>query len=290
VFAADSQFEGSYRMSRTDALVDIAWAEAHLDDPKVVFVEVDEDVSAYDKGHISGAVRLDWRTELQDQVRRDFVDQPGFEKLLSAKGIGNDDTVVLYGGNNNWFAAYAYWYFKVYSHGDVRLLDGGRKKWELESKPLTTDTVTRPAANYRAQPARTDIRAFRDEVGAAIGRDNLVDVRSPDEFAGRLLAPAHLPQEQSQRAGHIPGAKNIPWSKAANDDGSFKSDQELSALYEGAGVDLSKDTIAYCRIGERSAHTWFVLHEILGQPNVKNYDGSWTEYGSLVGVPIELGD
>jgi thiosulfate/3-mercaptopyruvate sulfurtransferase len=277
-------------MSRNDALVDIAWAEKHLRDENVVLVEVDEDVSAYDTGHISGAVRLDWKSELQDPVRRDFVDQAGFEKLLSAKGIGNDDTVVLYGGNNNWFAAYAYWYFTLYGHHDVKLLDGGRKKWELESKPLTAAVPTRAATRYQAQPVRTDIRALRGEVEEAIGRDNLVDVRSPDEFAGRLLAPAHLPQEQSQRPGHVPGAKNIPWSRAANDDGTFKSDADLTALYEGAGVDLSKDTIAYCRIGERSAHTWFVLHELLGQQNVKNYDGSWTEYGSLVGVPIELGD
>ncbi len=274
----------------TDALVDIDWAVAHAGDPKVVFVEVDEDVSAYDKGHIAGAVKLDWKDDLQDPVRRDFVDQAGFEALLSARGIGNDDTVVLYGGNNNWFAAYAYWYFKVYGHADVKLLDGGRKKWELESKPLTTEVVDRPATTYTAKPADSSIRALRDEVSAAIGRDNLVDVRSPDEFAGRLLAPAHLPQEQSQRPGHIPGAKNVPWAKAANEDGTFKSADELASLYEGAGVDPAKDTVAYCRIGERSAHTWFVLHEILGRPNVKNYDGSWTEYGSLVGVPIELGD
>lgn len=277
-------------MSRNDALVDIGWAEKHIGEDNVVLVEVDEDVSAYDTGHIAGAVRLDWKTELQDPVRRDFVDQVGFEKLLSNKGIRNTDTVVLYGGNNNWFAAYAYWYFKIYGHQDVKLLDGGRKRWELSSKPLTTDAPKHAATQYKAQPARTDIRAFRGEVEDAIGRDNIVDVRSPDEFAGRLLAPAHLPQEQSQRPGHVPGAKNVPWSKAANDDGTFKSDDELKALYEGAGIDLGTNTIAYCRIGERSAHTWFVLHELLGQKNVKNYDGSWTEYGSLVGVPIELGD
>jgi thiosulfate/3-mercaptopyruvate sulfurtransferase len=276
-------------MSRSDVLVDTDWAAAHLNDPKVVFVEVDEDVSAYDGGHLAGAVRLDWRTELQDPLRRDFVDQPGFEKLLSRKGIGSDDTIVLYGGNNNWFAAYAYWYLKLYGHRDVRLLDGGRKKWELESRPFTTDVPSRPATTYQAQPARTDIRAFRDEVLAAIGQENLVDVRSPDEFSGRLLAPAHLPQEQSQRPGHVPTAVNVPWSRAANDDGTFRSDDQLREVYSAAGVDFSKDTIAYCRIGERSAHTWFVLHELLDQPNVKNYDGSWTEYGSLVGVPIEKG-
>ena len=277
-------------MSREDVLVDADWVEAHLDDPKVVLVEVDEDVSAYDSGHIKNAVRLDWKTELQDQVRRDFVNKEQFEALLSAKGIANDDTIVLYGGNNNWFAAYAYWYFKLYGHDDVRLLDGGRKKWELDSRELVDEIVERPATSYTAKDQDRSIRAFRDEVEAAIGQKNLVDVRSPDEYAGRLLAPAHLPQEQSQRPGHIPTAANIPWSQAANDDGTFKSDDDLTKLYGDKGVDLSKDTIAYCRIGERSAHTWFVLHEILGQPNVKNYDGSWTEWGSLVGVPIGLGD
>ncbi|MEV7775244.1 sulfurtransferase [Kitasatospora sp. NPDC086791] len=276
-------------MSRSDVLVDADWVQAHLDDPKVVIVEVDEDTSAYDKNHIRNAVRIDWKTDLQDPVRRDFIDQAGFEALLSAKGIANDDTVVLYGGNNNWFASYAYWYFKLYGHGDVRLLDGGRKKWELDSRDLVSEVPARPATEYAAQPVDSSIRAFRDDVIAAIGTLNLVDVRSPDEFSGKLLAPAHLPQEQSQRPGHVPSARNIPWAKNANDDGTFKSDDELKALYEAEGVDLATDTIAYCRIGERSALTWFVLHELLGQANVKNYDGSWTEYGSLVGVPIELG-
>jgi thiosulfate/3-mercaptopyruvate sulfurtransferase len=276
-------------MSRSDVLVDADWAEAHLDDPNVVLVEVDEDTAAYDKNHIRGAVRLDWKSDLQDPVRRDFVDKAAFERLLSGKGIANDHTVVLYGGNNNWFAAYAYWYFKLYGHQDVKLLDGGRKKWELDSRELVPDVRERPATQYTASEPNTDIRAFRDEALAAIGNKNLVDVRSPDEFSGKILAPAHLPQEQSQRPGHIPTAKNIPWSKAANDDGTFRGDDELRTLYGESGVDFSKDTIAYCRIGERSAHTWFVLHEILDQPNVKNYDGSWTEYGSLVGVPIELG-
>ncbi|MFF3016383.1 sulfurtransferase [Streptomyces sp. NPDC057939] len=278
-------------MSRSDVLVDADWVEAHLNDADVVIVEVDEDTSAYDKNHITNAVRIDWKSDLQDPVRRDFVDQEGFEKLLSAKGISNDDTVVLYGGNNNWFASYAYWYFKLYGHQDVRLLDGGRKKWELDSRDLVDgkDVPNRPATTYKAKAQDTSIRAFRDDAVAAIGTKNLVDVRSPDEFSGKLLAPAHLPQEQSQRPGHIPSARNIPWSKNANDDGTFKSDEELTALYEAEQVDLAKDTIAYCRIGERSALTWFVLHELLGQENVKNYDGSWTEYGSLVGVPIELG-
>jgi thiosulfate/3-mercaptopyruvate sulfurtransferase len=278
-------------MSRSDVLVDADWVEAHGSDPGVVLVEVDEDTSAYDKGHIRNAVKIDWKKDLQDPVRRDFVDRAGFETLLSERGISNDDTIVLYGGNNNWFAAYAYWYFKLYGHRGVKLLDGGRKKWELESRELVTDVPQRENTSYHAQEQDKAIRAFRDEVVAAIGQDNLVDVRSPDEFAGRLLAPAHLPQEQAQRAGHIPTAKNVPWSKAAEEDGTFKSDDALRALYgDEAGVDFSKDTIAYCRIGERSAHTWFVLHELLGQANVKNYDGSWTEYGSLVGVPIEVGD
>jgi len=276
--------------SRETVLVSADWVEEHLADPSVVLVEVDEDTSAYDKNHIRNAVRLDWKSDLQDPVRRDFVGKEQFEALLSERGIGNEDTVVLYGGNNNWFAAYAYWYFKLYGHRDVRLLDGGRKKWELDSRELVTDVPERRPTQYQASDPDLSIRAFRDEVLAAIGTKNLVDVRSPDEYAGRLLAPAHLPQEQSQRGGHIPTAANIPWSKAANDDGTFRSDDELRELYGGAGVDLSKDTIAYCRIGERSAHTWFVLHELLGVENVKNYDGSWTEYGSLVGVPIAVGD
>ncbi len=276
-------------MSRQDALVDADWAEQNLDTPGVVFVEVDEDTTAYDGGHISGAVKLDWKTELQDQVVRDFVDRASFEKLLSEKGISNDDQVVLYGGNNNWFAAYAYWYFKLYGHDNMKLLDGGRKKWELDGRTLTTDVPSRQQTSYQAKDADNAIRAYRDEVLNAIGNKNLVDVRSPDEFAGKILAPAHLPQEQAQRPGHIPSAINIPWSKAANEDGTFKSDDELRQLYGNAGLDTSKPTIAYCRIGERSSHTWFALHELLGEQDVKNYDGSWTEYGSLVGVPIELG-
>jgi thiosulfate/3-mercaptopyruvate sulfurtransferase len=276
-------------MSRTDVLVTADWAQEHLGQSGIVFVEVDEDTSAYDKGHLEGAVKLDWKTDLQDPLRRDFVSREQFEQLLSERGIANDDTVVLYGGNNNWFAAYAYWYFKLYGHSDVKLIDGGRKKWELDSRPLSDATVERPATQYRAQEPDTSIRAFRDEVVDAIGTKNLVDVRSPDEFAGKLVAPAHLPQEGAQRPGHIPTALNVPWSKAANEDGTFKSDEELAKLYEEQGLDTGKDTIAYCRIGERSSHTWFVLRELLGHQNVKNYDGSWTEYGSLVGVPIEKG-
>src|SRR5512139_4064472 len=277
-------------MSREDVLVSAQWAEENLETPGVVFVEVDEDTAAYDTGHIPGAVKLDWKTELQDPVRRDFVDRAGFEKLLSAKGISNSDRVILYGGNNNWFAAYAYWYFKLYGHDGVQLLDGGRKKWELDSRELVEDLPTREKTSYTAKEQDRSIRAFRDEVIEAIGTKNLIDVRSPDEYAGRLLAPAHLPQEQAQRAGHIPTASNVPWSKAANDDGTFKSDDELKKLYTEAGVDWDKETIAYCRIGERSSHTWFVLHELLDEKSSKNYDGSWTEYGSLVGAPISLGD
>jgi thiosulfate/3-mercaptopyruvate sulfurtransferase len=236
-------------------------------------------------------VKIDWKDDLQDPIRRDFVNQEQFSQLLSERGISNDDTVVLYGGNNNWFAAYAYWYFKLYGHEDVKLLDGGRKKWELDARDVTAEIVKREATNYVAKPLNWDLRAKRDEVEAAIGVKNLIDVRSPDEYAGRLLAPAHLPQEQSQRAGHIPTALSVPWSKAANEDGTFKSEAELRELYVGeAGLDEGKSTIAYCRIGERSSHTWFALRELLGYEDVKNYDGSWTEYGSLVGVPIALGD
>ncbi|MGX7823978.1 sulfurtransferase [Actinokineospora sp. 24-640] len=276
-------------MSREDVLVSAAWAEENLTTPGVVFVEVDEDASAYDTGHIPGAVKVDWKKDLQDPVRRDFVDQAGFEKLLSARGVGNDDTVVLYGGNNNWFAAYAYWYFKLYGHGDVKLLDGGRKKWELDGRPLDAEAVSRPETAYTAKPQDKALRAFRDEIVGAIDTKNLVDVRSPDEFSGKLAAPAHLPQEQAQVKGHIPSAINVPWSKAANEDGTFRSDEELRELYKEAGLDEGKATIAYCRIGERSSHTWFVLRELLGYEDVKNYDGSWTEYGSMVGVPVETG-
>ncbi|GGC73449.1 sulfurtransferase [Hoyosella rhizosphaerae] len=277
-------------MARSDVLVSADWAEQNLNQPNIVLIEVDEDTSAYDGGHIEGAVKIDWKTDLQDPVRRDFVNQEQFSALLSEKGISNDDTVVLYGGNNNWFAAYAYWYFKLYGHEDVKLLDGGRKKWELDGRPLVQEVPKREATNYTAKPQDVSIRAFRDETIAAIGVKNLVDVRSPDEFSGKILAPAHLPQEQSQRAGHIPTALSVPWSKAANEDGTFKSDDELRQLYKEEGLDEGKDIIAYCRIGERSSHTWFALRELLGYENVKNYDGSWTEYGSLVGVPIELGE
>jgi thiosulfate/3-mercaptopyruvate sulfurtransferase len=277
-------------MSRTDVLVNADWVLAHAADPSVVLVEVDEDVSAYDTGHIAGAVRVDWQQDLQDAVRRDLVTPEAFAALLAKNGIGPDTTVVLYGGNNNWFAAYAYWYFKLYGHDSVKLLDGGRKKWELDGRELVTDVPTRAATSYPVPTERVELRSKRDEVIASIGSVQLIDVRSPDEYAGRLLAPAHLPQEQSQRPGHIPTASNVPWSKSANDDGTFKTDAELVDLYTSAGLIEGAPTIAYCRIGERSAHTWFVLHEVLGWEDVKNYDGSWTEYGSLVGVPVQVGD
>ncbi|MEV6912839.1 sulfurtransferase [Amycolatopsis sp. NPDC051071] len=276
-------------MSREDVLVTTQWAEENLDTPGVVFIEVDEDTTAYDNGHIRGAVKFDWRKDLQDGVRRDFVNKEGFEKLLSEKGVSNDDRVVLYGGNNNWFAAYAYWYFKLYGHENVQLLDGGRKKWELDGRELNSDEVKRDATTYKAKEQDLSIRAFRDEVVQAIGGSNFVDVRSPDEFSGKLLAPAHLPQEQSQVPGHIPGALNVPWAKVANEDGTFKTEGEIKELYADEGLDEAKSTIAYCRIGERSSIAWFALHELLGYDAVKNYDGSWTEYGSLVGVPVELG-
>jgi thiosulfate/3-mercaptopyruvate sulfurtransferase len=274
-------------MSRDTTLVSAQWAQDNLDNPDVVFVEVDEDTTAYRRNHLPGAITLSWRDDLQDPVRRDFVGREQFSELLSGRGIEQEATVVLYGGNNNWFAAYALWYFRLYGHLDVRLLDGGRKKWELDGRPLTDQPVVREKTNYQAQPQDASIRAFRDEVLAAIGSVNLIDVRSPEEFSGRLLAPAHLPQEQSQRAGHIPTAINVPWSRAANEDGTFRNDEELRELYTEAGWRPEVPTIAYCRIGERSSHTWFVLRELLGQRDVKNYDGSWTEYGSLVGVPVE---
>ncbi len=276
-------------MSRDTALVTADWVAENLNNPQVVIVEVDEDTALYAQGHIENAITFNWREDLQDGLRRDIISKEGFEALLSKSGIANDTTVILYGGNNNWFAAYAYWYFKLYGHQDVRLLDGGRKRWELDARPFITAVPTRTATRYVAKDQDLSLRAFRDEVIAAIGVKNIVDVRSPAEFSGELAAPAHLPQEGGQVKGHVPSAKNIPWSKAANEDGTFKSDAELKDIYTTAGVDLGKDTIAYCRIGERSAFSWFVLHELLGVTNVKNYDGSWTEYGSLVGVPVEIG-
>ena len=276
-------------MSRATSLVSTEWVQENLSNNSVVFVEVDEDTTLYEKGHIEGAITFHWREDLQDGLIRDLISKEKFEALLSKNGISNGSTVVLYGGNNNWFATYAFWYFKIYGHQDVRLIDGGRKLWELKGLPLVTEVPTLTATRYVAKDRDNSIRAFRDQVIASIGIKNIVDVRSPAEFSGELAAPAHLPQEGGQIKGHIPSAKNIPWSKAANEDGTFRSNEELSDLYKAAGVDFAKETIAYCRIGERSAFSWFVLHELLDLQNVTNYDGSWTEYGSLVGVPVAVG-
>jgi thiosulfate/3-mercaptopyruvate sulfurtransferase len=276
-------------MSRATSLVSTEWVQENLSNNSVVFVEVDEDTTLYEKGHIEGAITFHWREDLQDGLIRDLISKEKFEALLSKSGISNGSTVVLYGGNNNWFATYAFWYFKIYGHQDVRLIDGGRKLWELKGLPLVTEVPSPTATRYVAKDRDNSIRAFRDQVIASIGIKNIVDVRSPAEFSGELAAPAHLPQEGGQIKGHIPSAKNIPWSKAANEDGTFRSNEELSDLYKAAGVDFAKETIAYCRIGERSAFSWFVLHELLDLQNVTNYDGSWTEYGSLVGVPVAVG-
>lgn len=276
-----------------DALVTTEWVAEHLDDPDVKVVEVDEDASAYYTSHIPGAVAFDWRADLQDPRRRTFVDAAGFEKLMDSRGITNDTHVILYGGSNNWFAAYAYWYFKIYGHDRVSLMDGGRKRWEMQHRELTAESSDRkPTSGYRTKGPNLQLRALRDQVinqfvGAPAGK-GLVDVRSPEEFRGERLAPEHLPGESAMVPGHIPGAANIPWSQAVNaDTGAFKPDDELKELYEAKGITPDKEVVAYCRIGERSAHTWFVLKELLGFPNVRNYDGSWTEYGSLIDVPID---
>jgi thiosulfate/3-mercaptopyruvate sulfurtransferase len=274
--------------SNPDALVEIDWLEAHLNDGNVRVIEVDEDTSAYDKGHISGAVGWNWNSDLHTKVGRDYVSRAELSELLSRAGVGDDATVVLYGGNNNWFAAYAYWILKLRGFDNVKLVNGGRKKWELESRELTQDVPSyQPTGITLTAPERDEIRALRDQVLSKLEDAAFVDVRSPEEFRGEKLAPDHLPQEQAQVPGHIPGAANVPWAKAANEDGTFKSADELRALYEAEGVTGDREIIAYCRIGERSSHTWFALTELLGYRNVKNYDGSWTEYGSLVGAPVD---
>jgi thiosulfate/3-mercaptopyruvate sulfurtransferase len=278
--------------NRDDVLVTTDWLAEHLNDPDIRIVEVDEDTDAYGRGHIPGAVAVNWNSDLQDPLRRDFIDPEQFAKLQDSLGITPSTKVVLYGGNNNWFAAYAYWYYKVYGHGPARLLDGGRKSWELEGRELTTDQAGVPSSGgYPVSQPDFSIRAFRDQVlNDYLGQSgrSLVDVRSPEEYRGEKMAPDHLPQEAAQRPGHIPGAANIPWLKAVDaNTGKFLTDEQLAELYSGQGIDAGQDVVAYCRIGERSAHTWFVLHELLDYPNVRNYDGSWTEWGSLVGVPIE---
>jgi len=272
-------------------LVTTDWLAEHLKDDNVVVAEVDENPDLYDEGHIAGAVKLHWRDDLQDPVERDLVDKPTFERLMSERGIANDATLVVYGDKNNWFAAYAYWYLKIYGHGDVRILDGGRQKWADEGREFTTETPQPRQADYNASERDESIRTYRDAVRAQIGEQTkaLVDVRSPQEYAGDLIAPPGYEQEGAQRAGHIPTAASIPWATAVRDDGTFKSADELRELYEGKGVTPEKEVTAYCRIGERSAHTWFVLRELLGYEQVKNYDGSWTEWGNLVDVPIEKG-
>ena len=272
-----------------ESLVTTEWVAEHGGDANVRLVEVDVDTAAYEQGHIAGAVGWNWQSQLQQPVRRDLASKEEIEQLLGGSGIGNGTTVILYGDNNNWFAAWAFWQLKYYGHGDVRIMNGGRVKWEAEGRPLTTDTPSYPAAVYSASDGDQSVRAYRDQVLALVnaGSVSLVDVRSPAEFSGELLAPPTAPQEGSQRGGHIPGAANIPWGQAVEEDGSFKSADALRELYGGRGIDGGQETIAYCRIGERSSHTWFVLTQLLGMENVRNYDGSWTEWGSIVGAPIE---
>jgi thiosulfate/3-mercaptopyruvate sulfurtransferase len=272
-----------------EVLVDTAWVAEHLNDPNVRLVEADEDVLLYEVGHIQNAVKLDWHVDVQDPVRRDFVSKEDFEKLASRYGISNDTTVIFYGDKNNWYAAYSFWLFKLYGHKDARIMNGGRSKWEAEGRPYTKDVPEFARTTYHAQEANLSIRAFRRQVEDLLGKPGyaLVDVRSPDEYTGKLLHMVNYPQEGAQRGGHIPTARSIPWAKAAREDGTFKSAEELRQLYGGEGVTPDKQVVAYCRIGERSAHTWFVLTQLLGYPNVRNYDGSWTEWGNLVGAPIE---
>jgi thiosulfate/3-mercaptopyruvate sulfurtransferase len=275
----------------TPVLVDADWAFDHLDDPTVRFVEVDVDTDAFAKGHLPGAVGWNWTSQLTDGVRRDIADPESFGRLLGEAGIGPDTTIVLYGDNNNWFAAWAYWQLKLYGHADVRLLDGGRKLWLARELPTTTEASSHEPVVYDLPEPSFELRAFRDDVRSRLGdpRFALVDVRSAGEYSGELVAPAALPQEGAQRGGHIPGAASIPWATAVNEDGTFKSADELRSIYGSRGITPDRDVVAYCRIGERSSHTWFVLHELLGYEHVRNYDGSWTEWGSLVGVPIEKG-
>jgi thiosulfate/3-mercaptopyruvate sulfurtransferase len=272
-------------------LVSTDWLAEHLADDAIVVAEVDENPDLYEEGHIPGAVKLHWRDDLQDPVERDVVDRETFERLLAERGIGNDTTVVLYGDKNNWFAAYAYWYLKIYGHSEARILDGGRQKWIDEGRELTADAPSPEPKSYTAKERDEGIRVYRDDVRAGLGDSGraLVDVRSPGEFSGDLIAPPGYEQEGAQRGGHIPTAASIPWASAVSDEGTFKSAEELRELYGGKGVTPDKEITTYCRIGERSAHTWFVLRELLGYERVRNYDGSWTEWGNLVDVPIEKG-
>jgi len=274
--------------TRPDVLVSTDWVAQHLSDESIRLVEVDVDTTAYESGHIPGAIGFNWQTQLQHRVRRDIITREEFEQLLSESGISNDHTVILYGDNNNWFAAYAFWLFSIYGHEKLYLMDGGRKKWLAEGRPLTTDVPRYPRTRYQAEEPDWTLRAYSAQVMQAIGNPQvaLVDVRSPQEFTGEVIAPPGM-TETAQRGGHIPGAVNIPWAQAVNEDGTFKTVDELRALYASKGVTPDKEVIAYCRIGERSSHTWFVLRHLLGYPHVRNYDGSWTEWGNLVGAPIE---
>jgi thiosulfate/3-mercaptopyruvate sulfurtransferase len=274
-----------------DVLVDTSWVEEHLNDDNIRIVEVDENPGLYAEAHIPGAIGFDWKTDLQDQVKRDFLGPEDFGRLFGSRGISNDHTIVLYGDRNNWFAAYTYWYLKYYGHDKVLLVNGPREKWISEGRPTDSDVPSHPQATFTAQPGDQSIRALRDEVLATVDGNGkkLVDVRSPQEFSGELIAMAGYEQEGAQRGGHIPGAASVPWAQAVQEDGTFKSREALEELYGGKGVLGDDPIIAYCRIGERSAHTWFVLHELLGRDDVKNYDGSWTEWGNLVNVPIEKG-
>lgn len=277
------------KYAHPEVLVETGWLSEHLEDPKIRVAEISEDVTLYDQGHIPGAVHFNWKSQLQDTVRRDWVTKEQFEALLGTHGIGNDTTTILYGDKNNWFATYTFWLFKIYGVEQVKILNGGRGKWIAEGRPLSTAVPTYPRATFRAREADIGIRAFRDQVLERLGKPavTLVDVRSPQEYSGELIAMPAYPQEGAQRAGHIPGAQSIPWAQNAREDGTFKTAEELKVLYQGKGVTPDKEVIAYCRIGERSSHTWFTLKYLLGYPTVRNYDGSWTEWGSLVGVPIE---
>ncbi|MEE9125490.1 MAG: sulfurtransferase [candidate division NC10 bacterium] len=272
-----------------ETLVETQWVADNLKDPKIRLVEVDVDTAAYGEGHIPGAIGWNWKTDLEEQLERDILRPDTFEKLLSRSGIANDTTVILYGDNNNWFATYAFWHVKLYGHADARVMNGGRAKWITEGRPMTKETPSHPATKYQAKDPDKSIRVLRSQVVDSVGKAGLglVDVRSPKEFSGEILAPENLPQEGAQRGGHIPGAANIPWSQAVREDGTFKSVEELKQLYQGKGITPDKEIIAYCRIGERSSHSWYVLKYLLGYPKVLNYDGSWTEYGSMVNVPIE---